>query len=307
MCWNFQYGNETRQWVRCELEGKKSQRINVHSLVCGVRLQKQANEISTWFWHSDSKIRKTFCFWSFDCLSMRWTRYVLDTRTFLNSLKMHMVIVSWKHVLEHNQKWKRRITKNENRTVMQENMHKDSTSLTIASALPALFRLSTNSLLLFVAFFSRIEVQRSRLARRLAVVLNGVVDVVVAAALTTWGVCAWTAGVQRAGDEGWLDHSNFWAGLLPRITSGESEASPWSVKFSYGTSNHNSWSSSCFQMFPSLETKQKLRCQTLNMWNQFKMYSNLFSTSSRSRNLASAELGLDIFHIEHSTPYTFHR
>ena len=78
-------------------------------------------------------------------------------------------------------------------------MHKDSTSLTIASALPALFRLSTNSLLLLVPFFSRIDVQRSRLANRLAVVV--MVVVVVGMAVVGWPT-GWATGAQRAGDAG---------------------------------------------------------------------------------------------------------
>ena len=78
-------------------------------------------------------------------------------------------------------------------------MLKDSTSLTIASALPALFRLSTNSLLLLVPFFSRIDVQRSRLANMLAAVV--MVVVVVGMAVVVWPI-DWALGAHRAGDTG---------------------------------------------------------------------------------------------------------
>ncbi len=96
-------------------------------------------------------------------------------------------------------------------------MQKNSTSLTITSALPALFRLSNSSLLLLVPFFSRMEVHRSRLANRLAVLLVAVV------LEGTGGLtCA-----NKAGDGGgWANHSDLCPGVLPRTTSGESDPSP---------------------------------------------------------------------------------
>ncbi len=94
-------------------------------------------------------------------------------------------------------------------------MQKDATSLTIASALPALFRLSTNSFLLLVPFFSRIEVHRSLLASRLAAVAaltGGVAGVPAVVALVTaaaalsgdGGTAGWSGvlGAHSAGDAG---------------------------------------------------------------------------------------------------------